>query len=389
MVTQIPSHSTGSTPTGRTDPETGVAAHDAGSIERVVLRQKSVRSTAATPREILIQGRRAFEERNDDEALGQLSRLIDQGIAYADVHYMIGIVHERRGDLDEALTSLRQAIRLNPSYAEALLALASLHERRGDYDLSESYAQRASQLTRPVDGQLDPTTRGKLANQQAALGDALAQAGELRDAIDEYRRALARCPNFHDIRHRLGIALRDAGLPFQAAREFQQILSAHTGMLESQVQLGLTFYSLGRSKEAVREWNAVLERDPSRDDARMYLRLVRHDAPPRLPSVDSPGWSTVALDATGFRADDPLEDGADADLGDVLDVDRPDASPDFELAAEPSLDLGGETGDEIGGDFGGEIGGDRELDLGDPLASESFRDAASPTRKSPDEGTSA
>jgi tetratricopeptide (TPR) repeat protein len=267
------------------------------SDEGLALRQKGILSAAASKREILSRGRRAFDNGDDEAALTNLSRLSEYGIEYADVHYMIGILHERGGHFDDAVESLRKAIRLNPSYAEALLALASLHEMRGDFDLSEGYAERASQLTRPVSGQLDPTTRGKLANQQAALADALVEAGELRDAIDEFRRALDRCPNFHDIRHRLGITLRDAGLPFQAAKEFQRILSAHVGMLESQIQLGLTYYSLGRTPQAIHEWESVLERDPSRDEARMYLRLVRNSYQPTVTARDTMQWSKVALDA--------------------------------------------------------------------------------------------
>ena len=230
--------------------------------------------SVASDREILLRGRRAFDRGEDASALESLDRLRSHGVRFADVHYMLGMLHERSGEIDAALASLREAVRINPSYVEALLALASLHERRGEYDRSQGYAERASQLSRPTAGGLDPTTRGKLANQQAALADALAEAGERRDAIEQYRRALDRCPTFHDVRHRLGIVLREAGLPAQAAAEFARILRVHPGMLESQIQLGLTYYSMGRTPDAVREWDAVLEKDPSRDEARMYLRLV-------------------------------------------------------------------------------------------------------------------
>lgn len=258
--------------------------------------------SAASDREILLRGRRAFERGEDASALESLSRLTAHGFEYADVHYMIGMLHERRDDLDAALESLRRAIRLNPSYVEALLALASLFERRGEFEQSQSHAERASQLSRGTGDGLDPTTRGKLANQQALLGDALAQAGERRDAIEQYRRALERCPTFHDVRHRLGVTLREAGLSFQAAREFQHILRIHGGMLSSQIQLGLTYYSMGRTPEAIAEWEAVLEKDPSRDEARMYLRLVR-GASRRIPralakrsdEVEISGWSTSLL----------------------------------------------------------------------------------------------
>ncbi len=252
----------------------------------------------ASDREILLHGRRAFERRDDDAALESLNRLVAHGRRYADVHYMIGMIKERHGDFDASLGELREAARINPSYVEALLALASLHERRGEFDKSRGYAERASQLSRPTADGLDATTRGKLANQQAALADAMVEAGERRNAIAQYRGALERCPTFHDIRHRLAITLREAGLPAQAIAELQRILRLQPGLLESQVQLGLTYYAMGRTPDAIREWDAVLEKDPSRDEARMYLRLVRGAGAPRdaQPAIDPPrGWRTTEL----------------------------------------------------------------------------------------------
>jgi tetratricopeptide (TPR) repeat protein len=262
----------------------------------------------ASDREILLRGRRAFERGEDESALESLTRLTAHGVRYADVYYMVGILQERLGNLDDAFASLRESIRINPAYAEALLALASLHERRGEFELSQGFAERASQLSRQTGDGLDPTTRGKLANQQAVLADALAAAGERRDAIEQYRRALDRCPTFHDIRHRLGVALREAGLPAQAAQEFQRVLRLHPGLLESQIQLGLTYYSMGRTPEAVRQWNEVLEKDPSRDDARMYLRLVRGTG--RAQSQASP-IEELSFSSPASPALDPLQPASD------------------------------------------------------------------------------
>jgi tetratricopeptide (TPR) repeat protein len=175
--------------------------------------------------------------------------------------------------------SLREALRLNPSYVEALLALASLHERRGDYDGSRQLTERAGTVGRSASGAVDPTTRAKLANLQAELADAYREAGELRDAIDGYRRSLARCPHFHDVRFRLAVTLRDSGRPDAALAEFKRVIDANPDFLEAQVQYGVTLYSLGRAREAVARWEAVLQRDPGHKDARMYLRLV-----PQQPS---------------------------------------------------------------------------------------------------------
>jgi tetratricopeptide (TPR) repeat protein len=218
---------------------------------------------------------RSFERGDDAVALSEFTRLLKTRRGYADLHYKVGVLQERRNDLDSAAQSLREALRINPSYAEALLALASVYQRQGDFAGSRKVAERIRAVAKSVAGGVDTTTRGKLANLQAELGDAFRQAGELREAIEAYRKALDRCPDFHDIRLRLGIALREVGLPDQALAEFRRALRGNPAFLEATVELGLTLYTLGRSEEATREWASVVERDSTRSDARMYLRLVR------------------------------------------------------------------------------------------------------------------
>jgi tetratricopeptide (TPR) repeat protein len=239
-------------------------------------------------RETYSRGRVLFERGEVDPALGELTQLLETQSGFADVHYMVGVLLDLRGEVEAAGESLRHAIHLNPTYAEALLALASVYERSGDYDRSREMAERASGFARATSGSLDATTRGKLANLQAAVADAYADVGELREAIEGYRKALERCPDFHDIRYRLGVVLRESGLPDQALREFKRVARGNPAMLHAQIQLGLTYYTLGRSGDALERWNAVLEQDPSREEARMYIRLVSK-AHEKANATDPPG----------------------------------------------------------------------------------------------------
>jgi tetratricopeptide (TPR) repeat protein len=223
-------------------------------------------------------GSQGFERGDSRAALRHLERLLPAFREYADVHYMLGVSYERDGDLDSAAHFLEEALRINPTYAEAMAALTSVYESQGAFERSRELAQRVRAAIPPSGDTLDPTTRGKIANLHAALGDAYRESGELREAIEAYRKALDRCPDFHDIRVRLGIALRDGGYPDRAIREFLRVRRAHPLLLEAGVQLGLTYFTLGRTREAIEEWQAVLERDPSRDDARTYIRMVRAGA---------------------------------------------------------------------------------------------------------------
>lgn len=226
-------------------------------------------------------GRRKYARGDLDGALAEFRRFLRTRRGFADVHYMVGTLLERKSNLPAAVRSLEVALKLNPSYVEALLALASLSEQRGDFERSRLLAERARALSGPSGGGIDPTTRAKLANMQAELGDAFRQAGELRDAVDAYRRALARCPHFHDVRYRLGLALRELGRPDAALTEFRRVLRGNPRFLEAAVQRAVTLYSLGRTEVARAQLREVLLEDPQRDDARMYLRLMEPPAPPR------------------------------------------------------------------------------------------------------------
>jgi tetratricopeptide (TPR) repeat protein len=226
-------------------------------------------------RESYLLGRQLFEAGDDRGALETFGQLLSSRPRFADVHYMVGLLHERGGDLEAASTSLECALEINPSYAEAVAALVSIYERRGLFDRSRELAGQLTPSVGAAPGEVDATTRGKLANLHAALGDAHREAGDLREAIESYRKALDRCPGFHDIRHKLGIALREAGLPNRAITEFRRVLRTQPAYLDSAVQLGLTYYTLGRTPQAVEEWESVLEQDPERNDAQMYLRMVQ------------------------------------------------------------------------------------------------------------------
>jgi tetratricopeptide (TPR) repeat protein len=234
-------------------------------------------------------GRSLFERGDVEPALDALNEFLLTRKDFADVHYMVGVLLDLRGEINAAQRSLRRAIALNPAYAEALLALASVTERGGDFDRSRELAERASALTRTSSGSLDNVTRGKLANLQAATADAYANVGELREAVEGYRKSLDRCPDFHDIRYRLGVVLRELGLPDQALREFKRVLRGNPGLLDAQVQLGLTYYTLGRSEDALERWRAVLKFDPGRDDARMYTRMVLSKHSPAAVPAQRPG----------------------------------------------------------------------------------------------------
>lgn len=227
----------------------------------------------------LTQGRLLYERGDIDSALEAFSIFEGSSHDFADVHYMSGILLERKGDTAAAIASMRRALKVNPEYSEALVALASLYEQMGHYDRSRGFAEKARDLSLEPRGPIEPITIGKIANLQAGVGDAYAEIGEYREAIEAYRKALVRCPDFHDIRLRLGKILRDVGLPHQAVLEFNHILEANSGFAAARIHLGLTYYAMAQAQDAAREWGEVLRQHPGREDVQLYLRMVDQSEP--------------------------------------------------------------------------------------------------------------
>ncbi|MDH3687124.1 MAG: tetratricopeptide repeat protein, partial [Myxococcales bacterium] len=135
-------------------------------------------------------GRDRFERGDTDAALLQLEPLAERYPGYADVQYMLAVLRDRQGETEAATRLLERALQINPRYSEAALALKSLYEQQGQHERSRELSERLA-ATGPG---VDATTRGKLANMQASLGDAYREAGEPREAVLAYRKALDRCP---------------------------------------------------------------------------------------------------------------------------------------------------------------------------------------------------
>ena len=152
-------------------------------------------------------------------------------------------------------------------------------------------------------GDLDATTRGKLANLQAALGDAYREVREPHEAIEAYRKALDRCPGFHDIRHGSGWHCARRG--FRTAPSPSSAASCTTGVARRRRAGGLTLYTLGRA-DALAEWETVLEQNPHERTRRCTCascgplsviergRRSRRISPaalrPQAPITPPPGW---------------------------------------------------------------------------------------------------
>ena len=195
---------------------------------------------------------------------------------FADVHYMLGVLLERRDELRRRRGASRAALRINPAYAEALPGagqplrtpgrLRALARDRRARPREVGRARRARSTPPPAAS--SPTCRPRSATPTAR------PASRTRRSRPTARRSTAaRTSTTSDY----GSGSRCARRGFRTARwpSSTGCCGNRPECLDAAVQIGLTLYTLGRTEDARREWKAVLQQDPDRQDAQMYLRLVR------------------------------------------------------------------------------------------------------------------
>lgn len=225
-------------------------------------------------KQLLLLGREHYQKRELERAEQLLRQVLETHERLADVHEMLGVICHTRGNFMEAEHHFERALAINPGYTEAALNLAVTYNDRGKYEAARQVYARIRSAPSGTAAGLDPFARGKLANMHAEIGQAYADVGLVREAISEYEKAVSLCPQFADLRTRLGLLLREINDLPRAREQYDAAVEARPSYVPARIQLGVTLFALGETGAAAEQWRKVLELDPENVRAKMYLRLL-------------------------------------------------------------------------------------------------------------------
>ena len=129
---------------------------------------------------------------------------------------------------------------------------------------------------------LDVTPRLN-ASTYVAHGHLLEQQGNLTEAAEQYRHALALTPDLLAARNRLGVTLNKLGKHAEASEEFRQALARQPQSAQLHNNLGFSLYLEGRYELAEQELARAVELQPNFRRAQMnhglaLAKLGRYDA---------------------------------------------------------------------------------------------------------------
>lgn len=222
-------------------------------------------------RQLIQRGTAAFAAGDYTAAESFLLRAVEQRTDYANVYNMLGVIAGLRGAREEALGFFRRALAVNPRYREARLNLAiTLTEAGASGDALEEAGRLQADESEDA-GRLGLDTRGKLANAHADLGRMYHALGMYVEAVGEYDKALALCPDFPDIHHRRAASCRALGDHAGAEASLARAVELHPRYVEAYVNLGRLYRQIGAHDKAIAAWTRALEIDPDHSLARVLL----------------------------------------------------------------------------------------------------------------------
>lgn len=192
-----------------------------------------------------MKGLSFVQEKKYELASVEFHRSIQTDSDHKESYYMLGIISDYRGQYEAAVAFYQEAIDRDPDYSEAYNAMGAAYSRL------QKPKEAIKVYKRAVENKLYPTPHipylnmGRLylgqkdydkaveafreakryARQDFViyeLGNALLQAGRVKDSISEFREGIVLAPQNADFRFSLAVALLKSGSRKDALAEFKK-----------------------------------------------------------------------------------------------------------------------------------------------------------------------
>jgi tetratricopeptide (TPR) repeat protein len=198
-----------------------------------------------TPRRPLpkpVAGARGFDQFAKRDASARLIAAAGtRVIVDPDDHFSKGEAHYKAGKYDLAIPELRKAIKSSPDWDDPHYVLALTLTETGDLKGAIKEFKRVIELALKDDPKILSYYN---------MGNAFADLGEYKDAINAYEEAIKLNPKLSKPHHNLGLAYAASNRLADAANEFTQAVKLKPDYAEAHFNLGVAYLQMGRTQEA-------------------------------------------------------------------------------------------------------------------------------------------
>jgi tetratricopeptide (TPR) repeat protein len=175
----------------------------------------------------------------------------------ADAYAKLGILYRSLGKNEEAEKAYRTAVRLNPQLEKACYGLAQLLQAEGKTEEAQKVFEQVRQLKASSSSLAEASSLN-------AAGVVRMNAGELNEALEKFRAALALDPTYAAAAYNQGLVLARQEKTAEAIESFKTAIRLRPGFVLAHYGLGLALRLAG---------------DPAADEQLRKAQLMRKLAP--------------------------------------------------------------------------------------------------------------
>lgn len=217
-----------------------------------------------------------LKQNRPEEAIPCLRGCVRAEPRHAQARFLLGAAYHLGGHLDEALESFGKALELDPGHGDAAKARSGILAHRGQ--LTEALEVLRSAIAgHPADPSL-----------HTALGIVLERAGDSHAALEAYGAALNAAGDWHDALQNRGALLSRLGRWAEALGDIDRLLGQAPGRPEAHFNRGDVLLALGRYREGLESFQRALDFRPDYARAMVGRALA-------LAALGQIEASTVAL----------------------------------------------------------------------------------------------
>jgi tetratricopeptide (TPR) repeat protein len=183
-----------------------------------------------------------------DEAINEFKRALELDPDSAHAHDNLGTVFAEKGKLMEALGEFLEAVRAEPDSP-------TVHHYLASFLAAHAHSLALSEYRRAIEAEYE------FPDAHLNLAMALADRGQLDEAVSELEIAHAQAPDDELIEHELACCLIDLERYPDAIGHLKKIIKNHPLHLEAYVDLGIAYTAQGFYAEAETMFSKALEVD--------------------------------------------------------------------------------------------------------------------------------
>jgi tetratricopeptide (TPR) repeat protein len=240
-------------------------------------------------KEFLHKARGCMERREFASAQLILSEIIESNDKNIEAFFCLANIFHLKGELSKAIKAFKKVLELDPSHTDAAIGLSVLYNDIGRYEEARVLFEKTDERVRQ--GHVDRSFKDQHINKKFALkhseiADMYMSYNRYEEALFEYSKAVMLDPSALDTRIKLAKAYSKKGFVSKAFDELRKLKNEYPHHIPARVALGVCYYTNGNIVEAQTEWQQILSKEPTNQEAAMYLNLSRSATETSLSALE-------------------------------------------------------------------------------------------------------